>query len=302
MLSRGFTVEGLLVTYLSRPIARIRVVDVVQQRGRFFGYRRNDLSLTRVFLEDSHREMYHNTIDHHDHMLSAIERFEETGEPFTNFKRRLLLDPRYRPTRSSIISDPTSRGGVKSNIWYHPLPPYGEDYSHHRTQNRELWESFVKRQEFDYWNSEETSATRRHRFVKVRLKTLLDELLTDWSVPSHNERDPRRKDEILFYLSYWLDQYPGAESYVFQMRPGVRRTFRSLRKGSATPSINPHSDGSMGVRADRNIKRQGEISVQIAYYSKIYSDSTARIQIGNDLYGLSFNLGDVPRGIFEVIS
>ena len=40
-LNRGFTVEGLVVTYMSRPIAKSGTVDSLEQRARFSEYKRD---------------------------------------------------------------------------------------------------------------------------------------------------------------------------------------------------------------------------------------------------------------------
>ena len=135
------------------------------------------------------------------------------------------------------------------------------------------------------------------------LRALLDELLLPWSVPNHNVRDPRLKSEMEFHLGYWLDRHPNAVTYVFQMRPDIRATYRSnASQPGRPPTINPHSDGSLGIRADRNVKCQDAISVQVAYYDALYMNRDQTEQIGSDLYGLSFNLGVVPIDIFEVLS
>lgn len=47
-LSRGLTLEGLLVSYFSRP-ASTRMYDTLMQMGRWFGYRRGYEDLTRIY-------------------------------------------------------------------------------------------------------------------------------------------------------------------------------------------------------------------------------------------------------------
>jgi hypothetical protein len=48
-VDRGFTVEGLTVTYMPRGVG-VGNADTLQQRGRFFGYKRAYLGYCRVFL------------------------------------------------------------------------------------------------------------------------------------------------------------------------------------------------------------------------------------------------------------
>ncbi|WP_259279937.1 Z1 domain-containing protein [Enterobacter roggenkampii] len=49
-VDRGFTVEGLTVTYMPRGVG-VGNADTIQQRARFFGYKKNYLGFCRVYLE-----------------------------------------------------------------------------------------------------------------------------------------------------------------------------------------------------------------------------------------------------------
>ena len=53
-LDRGFTVEGLAITFMPRRIGAGQV-DSVQQRARFFGYKRRYADLCRAWLNGTHR-------------------------------------------------------------------------------------------------------------------------------------------------------------------------------------------------------------------------------------------------------
>lgn len=47
-LDRGYTIHGLTITYISRN--RAGQVDTQQQRARFFGYRKDTVNMTKIFL------------------------------------------------------------------------------------------------------------------------------------------------------------------------------------------------------------------------------------------------------------
>ena len=56
-IERGFTVEGLLVTYLSRNPGTN--ADNIQQRARFCGYKSKDhLKLSRLWLDEGNLNFY----------------------------------------------------------------------------------------------------------------------------------------------------------------------------------------------------------------------------------------------------
>lgn len=54
-LSRGITIEGLCVTYLTRKSA---TVDTLLQMGRFFGYRGYDIKIMKIWLGQNIKEMF----------------------------------------------------------------------------------------------------------------------------------------------------------------------------------------------------------------------------------------------------
>jgi hypothetical protein len=58
MLNRGYTVEGLAVSYMPRNSISKSNADTIQQRCRFFGYKENYLSSCRVFLPEISIEEY----------------------------------------------------------------------------------------------------------------------------------------------------------------------------------------------------------------------------------------------------
>jgi len=51
MLNRGFTIEGLMVSYMPRYTAGKPNADTIQQRCRFFGYKQNYIDGCRVYLK-----------------------------------------------------------------------------------------------------------------------------------------------------------------------------------------------------------------------------------------------------------
>src|SRR5262249_4401013 len=60
-MDRGFTVEGLTVTYMPRGVG-VGNADTVQQRARFFGYKRRYLGYCRVYLEQGTLTAFQNYV------------------------------------------------------------------------------------------------------------------------------------------------------------------------------------------------------------------------------------------------
>jgi hypothetical protein len=64
-LDRGFTVEGLTVTYMPRGVG-VGNADTVQQRARFLGYKREYVGYCRIYLEQALRIAYTNCVEHEE--------------------------------------------------------------------------------------------------------------------------------------------------------------------------------------------------------------------------------------------
>ena len=76
-MDRGFTVEGLTVTYMPRGLG-IGNADTVQQRGRFFGYKQSYMGLCRVFVGPDVRRAFRDYVEHEEDVRGELERFSHT--------------------------------------------------------------------------------------------------------------------------------------------------------------------------------------------------------------------------------
>ena len=103
-LGRGFTVNGLTTTYMPRGRG-VGVADTIQQRGRFFGYKRDYLGLCRVFLDGDVRSDYENYIDHESHVMQVLRELTQSGSSMSEWRRRMLLAQSLLPTRRSVMPD-----------------------------------------------------------------------------------------------------------------------------------------------------------------------------------------------------
>lgn len=83
-LSRGLTLEGLLVSYFARP-GRQRMYDTLLQMGRWFGYRGDYLDLTRIFTTpELHLQFRDLSLIELD-LRQQIQRYEAEGKTPRDF-------------------------------------------------------------------------------------------------------------------------------------------------------------------------------------------------------------------------
>lgn len=106
-LDRGFTVEGLTVTYMPRDIGTGQA-DTIQQRARFFGYKQGYEDLCRIYLGPDARRAFSVYVRHERSMRSFLERNRHRlSEP--TIPREFELDPQLRPTRPAVLVDNPTR-------------------------------------------------------------------------------------------------------------------------------------------------------------------------------------------------
>lgn len=99
MLNRGFTVEKLATTYMPRYTIGPSNADTIQQRCRFFGYKRNFIKSCRVFLPSQSTECYYDYIDHEEELRTTLR----NSDSLASAERKILLSPRLRPTRQNVL-------------------------------------------------------------------------------------------------------------------------------------------------------------------------------------------------------
>ena len=226
VLDRGFTVEGLTVTYMPRGPG-VGNADTIQQRARFLGYKRRYLGYCRVFLETGVAELYRRYVSHEEDVRRRLVQHIATGRPLSTFRRLFLLDREFRPTRQSVIdidyTRPRFRGG-----WCVPNRPHEADVD----ANQTVVQTFVER--FAHlFASDEGHANRlehhRHRVARaLSLDIVYSELLT--SLQTKDIEDSQRWTAALMLIDRYLTTVPEAGCVVYQMRPG-QRTWRQVRDG-----------------------------------------------------------------------
>jgi hypothetical protein len=99
-LDRGFTVEGLTVTYMPRSMGTGNA-DTLQQRARFFGYKKSYQGLCRVFLIQDVADSFKQYVEHEEFVRDALADF--SGRSLSEWKRDFILTRLMNPTRPSVI-------------------------------------------------------------------------------------------------------------------------------------------------------------------------------------------------------
>lgn len=104
-MDRGFTVEGLTVTYMPRG-AGVGNADTVQQRARFFGYKRSYLGFCRVYLEQGTVDLFDAYVVHEEDVRDQLKQLQADDRSLKEWKRAFILDKRLKPCRQSVLALP----------------------------------------------------------------------------------------------------------------------------------------------------------------------------------------------------
>jgi len=114
-LDRGFTVEGLTVTYMNRPASP--QVDTLEQRSRAFGYRGDLLPYCQFFGSKKTIRSLTEIVHTEEDLRARLREHIETGGSVRTWSAEigLLLPAGMVPTRSSVVSALSSQA-----LGWHP--------------------------------------------------------------------------------------------------------------------------------------------------------------------------------------
>ena len=138
-LDRGFTVEGLTVTYMPRGLG-MGNADTLQQRARFFGYKRSYIDFCRVYLDPDVQDAFTDYVSHEENVRLQLDEWKRTGRPVQEWKRAFLLGRNLQPTRRNVLSLDHVRDSY-ADEWFWVRSPHESNDA--VTENRVLFDAFI---------------------------------------------------------------------------------------------------------------------------------------------------------------
>jgi len=102
-LDRGFTIEGLTVTYMNRPSSD--QIDTIEQRARAFGYRAEFLPYCQFFSSARTIKMLREVVVTEYDLRSRLVDSVENGQSIAEWAQEigLLLPEGSKPTRDNVV-------------------------------------------------------------------------------------------------------------------------------------------------------------------------------------------------------
>jgi len=261
-MDRGFTVEGLTVTYMPRGPG-MGNADTVQQRGRFFGYKRRYLGFCRVYLEQDALSAFQEYVEHEEYMRGQLQSLQRSGKPLSEWKRAFVLSPDLQPCRKNVIEHDYARGNY-SNKWFYPdvaLAPE-EVVEANRETIRAFLGATPLASEADV---DQREPAQRHRVARgLSLAQVVERLVVPFRVTS--AADTREFIGVMVQLSESLCKNPGELCTVHEMSPDYARQ-RAVddngRINELFQGATRLSSGGYGYPGDSAFRDDGIVSVQI---------------------------------------
>ncbi|MEM6410924.1 MAG: Z1 domain-containing protein [Pseudomonadota bacterium] len=264
-MDRGFTVEGLTVTYMPRGIG-VGNADTVQQRARFFGYKGDYLGFCRVYLEQGTHRAFQRYVEHEEDMRAQLEAVRDSGRSLNDWKRAFVLDRALRPCRQNVLEFDYIRGQF-ADSWVAPRVVLASDEV--IQANRQTVSEFVSATQFevDEGHNDRTEDQTHLVATELSLQAVMEQLLVPMRVTS--SRDSQRITGLLLQLSRALELDIDEPCPVYLMSSGARRR-RSVDQNGTVAQLMQGANPVWPIErrgeiypGDEEIREHGRVNVQI---------------------------------------
>ncbi|WP_316851595.1 Z1 domain-containing protein [Pedobacter agri] len=266
-MDRGFTVEGLTVTYMPRNIG-MGTVDTILQRARFYGYKKPYLGYCRVFLDEVTIDAYGHIVDHEEDIRNRLAEFDKQEIHLDRWNREVVLNSMLRLTRSSVLYDDLQRDDQR-NRWLRISVPHDADEL--IAENRAAVKEFLSQRIFAFKPLEghiERTTDQIHLHAELPLKDCLGQLLN--KVKYTYFKDSSYYSSLRALLQDHLEKHPEETCQVYLMgarslEDWTRRT-RGLSAKGEIKNLFQGSNSNARVMiypGDERIKNNAQISIQI---------------------------------------
>jgi hypothetical protein len=266
-MDRGFTVEGLTVTYMPRNIGTGNV-DTIQQRARFFGYKRNYLGFCRVFLDQVTIDSYNFIIAHEEDVRNRLLEFDLNNRHLNDWDREAVLDQMLNLTRRNVIYDDLDRDTF-GNDWFRINAPH--DTEELIVANRNSLFAFLQTNSTKFAQDAghpNRTEEQKHLVGRFTIKDCLEHLLN--KLRYTRESDSATYSSLRGILKSYIEEHPDEECLVYLMSANTidnwtgrtRRLDRNQEIQQLFQGKNPRT-GEVIYPGDSEIKEDNLLTIQI---------------------------------------
>lgn len=274
-MDRGFTVEGLTVTYMPRPLATGQV-DTTLQRARFFGYKGSYLGFCRVWLDQINIDAFRAIIEHEEDVRSRLEEFDVNNKHLNDWDREAVLDQMLNLTRSNILFNDIDRDYF-GNEWFIIRAPHDTDSL--IPYNQKVVSDFTANHIADFLTDaghSERTELQKHLVAELPLSECMQRLLN--KLKFTRESDSQTYSSLRGVINGYAEDNPNETCLIYlisskiesgQIVQAIRQ--RRLNQNDAIQQLfqgeQPTTNGRLRkgevYPGDRNIKNEDKVSIQI---------------------------------------
>ena len=263
-LDRGFTVEGLTVTYMNRKPSE--QIDTLEQRARAFGYRRDLLPYCQVFASPRTVRLLQGVVHTEDDLRANLYDWIDQGGEISDWASEVGLDIPVgaKPTRSNVVT--ALRSFNADGDWHSLRRPNLDPESRERNAQLVRETGLLSAPLVDY-------GRLAFRTLDVPLDQLVEDLLIPWrqsdmspswrheQILEHLRRHPSRDRPARVLLMSREDLVPRERSWVDET--GFVNLFQG-RDVDGRPQ--PRYEGDRSTGLDRH--DPDRIVLQLHYVSR----------------------------------
>jgi hypothetical protein len=190
-LDRGFTVEGLTVTYMNRPPSD--QVDTLEQRARAFGYRGELLPYCQFFATPRTLKLLRDIVFTEYDLRAKLQDWLSSGGTVDSWSKQvgLMLPSGMKPSRTNVLEALSKFNSSKSK--WHSLRRIDTSESS-RLHNAEIVRKLGIREA-----PLESFGRLEHKVIEIPLSTLIKDVIDKWKISSYSPE--WRHSDIIDYLN-----------------------------------------------------------------------------------------------------
>lgn len=273
-LDRGYTVEGLCCTYMPRPLGNSAAADTLQQRARFFGYKKSYLGLCRVFVQSNVSEAFTEYVEHEEFVRKELEAIR--GQPLRAWRRDFVLNKMMRATRPNVVGLRVKR--IAFDKWMVPGALQRNNNAVILNQNLLL----EVRKEWERKYGKPINAASYPKFKPARgdspnwiiegvpLSAVLEDFLLKLQVK--DATDAEQHSAMLIGIAELLNNNPGLKADVYLMNNLVanyrkRDAGRGFPDGHPYAPINQYFSQSAGSVNDSDFRSDERVSLHLRRFN-----------------------------------
>jgi len=271
-LDRGFTVEGLTVTYMPRHVG-VGTVDTIQQRARFFGYKRKYLGYCRIYLDEPTINAYRHYVEHEEDLRNSLSQNNLANRHLNDWEREAVLERAYQLARKNVFSNEFERFDFL-NKWFRVSAPH--DLANIIDNNRKVTQEFISF--IQNLLQEDCGHVRRtneqkHAVCQISVRQAFDNYLM--KLKFTRDSDSVGFTVLKSVILRFLEEYPSSEATIYLMKKGEIRE-RQLTKKDEIQQLfqgkNPRT-GEVIYPGDSEIKDFANLTIQIHNLNLINRDT-----------------------------